>query len=136
MRELAGAVKQMRPLRDVQDHTTILTTYDLNGDGINELLITGGYMQSGYIYQWGSIISFKDARLRFDKKFESLWSSTCSSMEPKPGVDAAVIYYTRGSNSAAPEFRVDNYQAKCAEGSEEPKPSAFRYVSAGKPPKS
>jgi hypothetical protein len=121
---------------DVQDHTTILNTYDLNGDGINELLITGGYMQSGYVSQWGALISFKDGRLRFDKKFESLWSSNCSSMEPKAGVSAAVIYYTGGSRDAGPEFRVDNYQAKCTEDSEDPKPSSFRYVSSGKPSKS
>lgn len=121
---------------DIQDHTSIISTYDLNNDGVNELLLTGGYMQSGYISEWGAIVSVKDGRLHFDKKLESVWDSTCASMATKPNVTAAVIYYTRGSGDTAPEIRIDNYQAKCSDGEEAPKASAFRYVSSGKPPKS
>jgi serine/threonine protein kinase len=121
---------------DIQDHTSIIGTYDLNGDGINELLLTGGYAQSGYIGEWGAIISVKDSRLHFDKKLESVWDSTCASMATKPSVTAAVIYYTRGAGDTPPEIRVDNYQAKCVEDEEAPKPSAFRYISSGKLPKS
>lgn len=121
---------------DVQDHTAILRSYDLNGDGVNELLLTGGYMQTGLLTEWGALISVKDGRLRFDRKLETVRESTCASMDTKPSVMAAVIYFTRGVGGTSPEIRVDNYQAKCTEDSEEPNPSAFRYVSTGKPPKS
>jgi serine/threonine protein kinase len=117
---------------DVQDHTAILGTYDLNKDGIDELLLTGGYMQSGLMSEWGALISVQDARLQFVKKFNSVRDNSCSSMEPKSGTGAAVIYYTRGAGAVGPEFRIDNYQAKCTDGSDTPKPSEFRYVSSAK----
>ena len=122
---------------DVQDHTAILGTYDMNGDGVHELLVTGGYAQSGLITEWGALVSVKDGRLRFDRRLETVRESTCASMDPKPSVTAALIYYTHGAVGKSPEIRVDNYQAKCTENdSENPSPDAFRYISSGQPPKS
>lgn len=80
---------EQKPDWDVQDHTAILGTYDLNGDGVNELLLTGGYMQSGLLTEWGALISIKDGRLRFDRKLETVRESTCASMDTKPSVTAA-----------------------------------------------
>ena len=120
---------------DVGDHLGILGTYDLNKDGVNELLLTGAYMQSGYLSEWAALVSVVDAKLRYLKKFETVRNDDCGSMETKPNVTAAVIYYTAGTNNTETQFRVDNYQARCAEDGESPKPSAFRYISTGKLPK-
>lgn len=119
---------------DIQDHTSILGTYDLNRDGVNELLVTGSYAQSGEVGTWAMLFDVSGGRLHVHKKIESASGDDCASMSNTPSSRAAVVYYTRSAGGAMPEFRVDNYQAKCTEELDPPKPSDYRYTSTGKAP--
>jgi hypothetical protein len=106
----------------VPNLSLILGTFDLNRDGLNELLLGYYYMQMGQAMEWARLVQISQGQLRSVKDFGTTYVSYCEagiSPDNNPGVAAAVVFYApTAQGGQMPELRVDNYKAACAaEGS-------------------
>jgi S1-C subfamily serine protease/tRNA A-37 threonylcarbamoyl transferase component Bud32 len=99
----------------------ILRTFDLNRDGINELLVGYYYMQMGQAMEWAKLVQVSQGQLKVIRDFNTTYVSYCEAglaPDSNPGVAASYIFYAPAQTGQMPEFRVDNYKAACpAEGS-------------------
>ena len=99
----------------------ILGTFDLNRDGVNELLFGYYYMQMGQAMEWAKLMQISQGQLRTIKDFGTTYVSFCEAglaPDNNPGVAAAVILFAPSQTGQMPDLRVDNYKAACApEGS-------------------
>jgi hypothetical protein len=101
----------------VPNLSLILGTFDLNRDGVNELLLGYYYMQMGQAMEWAKLVQVSQGQLRTIKDFGTTYVSFCEAglaPDNNPGVAAAVIYYAPAQNAQMPDLRVDNYKASCA----------------------
>lgn len=114
---------------DVNDHGSIVGVYDVNSDGVNELLVEGGWMGQGYYGGWSSLVEVSNRRLRVLGKFGA-FDDSCGAVGKHGKVEAAVIYYSRGTSVGAPEFRVDTYRARYGNDLGAVGRAAFRYVAS------
>ncbi len=105
----------------VPNLSLILRIYDLNRDGINELLLGYYYMQTGQAMEWAKLVQASQTQLRVLKDFGTTYASFCEAglaAENNPGATASVIFHATASTGQLPELRVDNYKAPCSpEGS-------------------
>ena len=113
--------------------TLVVQTYDLNRDGINELLVGHSYTQLGESLELAKLVQFAQAKLRVIRDFGTTFHSTCASASAvDKGVDASAVLYTPAGASQMPEFRVDNYRAACPVEGTEVAESQWKYTSTGK----
>lgn len=91
----------------------ILRTTDLNGDGVNELLISGGDMNQGISVGVAALVELREGKLRVIKDFEKTEENSCASEMSGSNGMASVISYTPAAKGKMPEFHVDNYRARC-----------------------
>ena len=112
----------------------ILATFDLNRDGVNELLLGYYYMQMGQAMEWAKLAQVSQGQLRTLKDFGTTYVSFCEAglaPDNNPGVAASVIFYAPAQSGQLPELRIDNYKAPCApEGSA----SQWKYITETKLP--
>jgi len=111
----------------------ILQTYDLNRDGMNELLLGYSYTQMGETLEWAKLVQVAQSKLRIIRDFGTTYRSTCASdAATDKAIDASTILYTPTAANQMPDFRVDNYRAACpAEGTEVAQ-GQWKYTSTGK----
>jgi serine/threonine protein kinase len=119
----------------VPNMSLILQAYDLNRDGLNELLLGYSYTQMGEVQEWSKLVQVAQGKLRVIRDFGTTYHSTCGNqIATDKGIDAAVVFYTPAANNQTSDFRVDNYRAQCpAEGSEVAQ-DQWKYTSTGKLP--
>lgn len=102
----------------VPNLSLILRTFDLNRDGINELLLGYYYMQMGQAMEWAKLVQVAPGGLRNLRDFGTTYVSFCEAglaPDNNPGVAAAVVFYAPTAQTGQmPELRVDNYKAGCA----------------------
>ncbi|HEX8845242.1 MAG TPA: protein kinase [Pyrinomonadaceae bacterium] len=99
----------------VPNLSLILQIYDLNRDGVNELLLGYYQKQMGQIIEWAKLVQLAQGQLRIIKDFGTTYASMCEvSPEKNPGTAASAIFYAMAAAGQMPELRVDNYQAACA----------------------
>ena len=98
---------------DTDFQRRILRTLDLNNDGVNELLLVGGDMNQGIAVDVASLVDFHEGQLRTIKDFKMIKEDACESGSSDSNVRASVIYYTPAAKGQMPEFRVENYRARC-----------------------
>jgi serine/threonine protein kinase/S1-C subfamily serine protease len=106
----------------VPNLSLIIRTFDLNRDGINELLLGYYYMQMGQAMEWAKLMQVSQGQLRTLKDFGTTYISFCEgglAPDNNPGVAAAVVFSApTAPTGQMPELRIDNYKAACApEGS-------------------
>ena len=86
---------------------------DLNMDGIDELLLTSGYMGQGEFTQMAALASFEDGRMRVIQDFGVVVSDVCASGRPGSTAKAAVLSIMNAKLSEMPKIRADNFVAGC-----------------------
>ena len=96
----------------------ILKTFDLNRDGVNELLLGYYYMQMGQALEWAKFVQISQGSLRTLRDFGTTYISFCEAglaPDNNPGVAASVAFYAPVAQTGQmPELRIDNYKATCA----------------------
>src|SRR5205085_3936900 len=98
----------------VPNLTLILQTYDLNRDGMNELLLGHGYTQMGETLEWAKLVQVAQSKLRIIRDFGTTYRSTCArDAATDKAIDASAILYTPLASNQMPDFRVDNYRVAC-----------------------
>ena len=98
---------------DVNFKDNIALKTDLNLDGVDELLMTSGYMSQGELTEMAALFSFQDGRLSVIQDFNVVAMDNCASGRPGSTAKAAVLSITNAALGKMPNIRVDNYVAGC-----------------------
>jgi len=119
-----------RLVADVDDNfnSSIVRKTDLNGDGVNELLMTGGDMNQGVAFETATLLEFRNGRMRVIEDFGGVSEDSCASGLPSSGIKASVISIKAAGLGDMPKFKMDNYRANCRN------PKRWRFLSTGKMP--
>ncbi len=99
---------------DVEFRGSIALKTDLDFDGIDELLMTGGDMAQGELIGTAALLSFHNGRLRVVQDFGTVVDDSCATAMPGSATKAAVLTFTNAAPGQMPRIRTDNYIAGCA----------------------
>jgi hypothetical protein len=105
--------------------SSIVRKTDLNGDGIDELLMTSGDMNQGVAFEAASLISLQNRRLHVIQELGTVMEDSCASEMPGSVSKASVISVNSAAPGHMPKLRIDNYRSGC-------KVKRWRFVSTGK----
>ncbi|HEU4766656.1 MAG TPA: hypothetical protein VFS77_04755 [Pyrinomonadaceae bacterium] len=111
---------------DVNFYQSIIRKTDLDGDGIDELLMTHGYTGQGTVTESAALLSFQNGRLRVIEDFGVVSENSCASGFPGSAASASVLYIADAVPAQMPTFPRDNYAATCRS------PNRWKFVSSGK----
>ena len=98
----------------------VIKKTDLNGDGIDELLMTTGDMAQGTLTEMATLVSFQNGKRQVLEDFGSVVLDSCASGFPGSTSEASVIYVADG------KITQENYSSSCA------KAKRWRLVSRGR----
>lgn len=113
---------------DVDFRSSIVRKTDLNGDGVDELLMTTGDMNQGVVIETAALLDFPNGRMRVIEDFGTVTEDSCSSEMEGSSSRASVISITEVGPGKMPRLRQANYEAGCV------KAKRWRFVSNGKMP--
>jgi hypothetical protein len=99
---------------DVEFRGSIAVKTDLNGDGINELLMMGGDMAQGELTETAALLSFQNGRMRVIQDFGTVVDDTCATASPGSSAKAAVLSVMNPAPGQMPRIKADNYIAGCS----------------------
>ena len=111
---------------DVDFNSSIVRKTDLNSDGIDELLMTGGDMHQGEIVEIAALVTFQNGRFRVIHDFGTVINDDCASARPGSSVKASVLYISDVFPGRMPKLTMDNYASGCRTT------KRWRFVSSGK----
>jgi hypothetical protein len=112
---------------DVDFRINIVRQPDLDGDGLNELLMTSGDMAQGTITEMAVLLEFRNRRLRVIEDFGTVTLDSCASGFPGSSAKASVISIATAPGKMG-RMKVDNYVAPCRAR------KRWRFLSTGKMP--
>lgn len=98
---------------DLDFKASIAAKTDLNMDGIDELLMTGGDMSQGVFMQVAALLSFENGRMNVIQDFGTVVTDDCASGRPRSTARAAVLSIVNARLGQMPKIRADNYVAGC-----------------------
>lgn len=99
---------------------------DLNSDGVDELLMTGGDMNQGTLVELATLVEFRDGRRRVIEDFGTVVENSCAAAMPGSSSKASVISITDIEPGRMPKLRMDNYVSSCRNV------KRWRFLSTGK----
>lgn len=111
---------------DVEFRSSIVRKTDLDGDGVDELLMTTGDINQGVLIEIGALVDFQKGRLRVIEDFGTVIEDSCASGFTGSTSKASVISSSNISPGRMPKLRIDNYEAGCR------RVKRWRFVSTGK----
>lgn len=111
---------------DADFMSTVVRKTDLDGNGIDELLMVSGDMAQGTVTEMATIASFENGRRHVIRDFGTVVLDSCASEAPGSDSKAAVIYTSPFAPGLKPTFTQENYLASCRN------PRRWRFVSRGK----
>jgi hypothetical protein len=98
---------------DVEFRGSIALKTDLDGDGVNELLMMGGDMGQGELVETAALLSFQNGRMRVIQDFGTVVDDSCATGTPGSTTKAAVLTVTNAAPGQMPKIKADNYVAGC-----------------------
>ncbi len=113
---------------DVDFRGSIERKTDLNGDGVDELLMASGDTNQGTLTETAALIDFQNGRLRVIEDFGTVTEDSCASGSPGSSSKASVLSIIDAVPSRMPRLRMDNYVASCRNA------RRWRFLSTGKMP--
>jgi hypothetical protein len=111
---------------DANFNSSIVRKTDLNGDGQDELLMTGGDMNQGIAIEIANLVDFKDGRFRVIEDIGTVAEDSCASGMPDSSIKASVVSIADAPAGKMPALRIDNYEASCR------RVKRWRFISTGK----
>lgn len=113
---------------DVDFRSGIVRRTDINGDGLNELLMTSSDMNQGILVENAALLDFQNRRLRVIEDFGTVTEDSCASGIPGSSAKASVISISEVAPGKMPRLQIDNYRTICR------KVKQWRFLSTGKMP--
>jgi hypothetical protein len=111
---------------DVNFNSSILRKTDLNGDGINELLLSTADMAQGTLVETAALYSFEKGKASVIEDFGQVTEDSCASGMPGSETKAVVVEIGVAAPGKMPKFKIDNYVSPCRNV------KRWRFVSTGK----
>lgn len=111
---------------DVDYKSSIVRKTDLNGDGIDELLMTSSDMHQGVSSEIAALLEFQSKRLRVIEDLGLVNEDSCASAIPGSNSKASVISISEAMPGQMPALKMENYRASCRT------PNRWRFFSTGK----
>ena len=111
---------------DVDFKNSIVRKTDLDGDGVDELLMTSGDMNQGVLIGIAALLGFQKGRLRTIQDLGTVTEDSCASGTPGSSSKASVISVGEAAPGKMPRLRIDNYEASCR------RVKRWRFLSTGK----
>ncbi len=111
---------------DANYKSSVVRKTDLDGDGINELLLGSTDMSQGTLTEMVALVDFKNGQVRVIDDLGTVSEDSCASELPGSTSRASVISISEAAPGTMPKLRLDNYQSGCRKG------SRWRFVSTGK----
>ena len=99
---------------------SVIKKTDLNGDGVDELLMITGDMAQGTVTEMATLVSFQNGRRKVIQEFGSVVLDSCASGFPGSTSEASVIYISDG------KITQENYSSGCQQR------KRWKLVSRGK----
>jgi len=113
---------------DVEFRSGIVRKSDLNGDGMDELLMTTGDTNQGITIETAGLLDFRNSKLRVIEDLGTVFEDSCASELPGSSIKASVITIAPAAPGDMPKLRMENYKASCRN------PQRWRFLSTGKMP--
>ena len=107
---------------------SILRKTDLDGNGIDELLMISADMAQGTVTEMATLATFENGRRRVIHDFGAVVLDSCASEAPGSDSRAAVLYTSAFAPGLKPTITQENYLAGCRN------PRRWKFVSKGKMP--
>ncbi|HEV8371216.1 MAG TPA: hypothetical protein VGQ39_24950 [Pyrinomonadaceae bacterium] len=111
---------------DVDFNSSIVRKTDLNGDGIDELLMASGDMAQGTLTEMATLMTFQRGKLQVIEDFATVNEDSCASGFPGSSIKTSVLSFGPAEPGKMPKVRQDNYSARCRN------PRKWRFVSTGR----
>src|SRR5436190_19676198 len=111
---------------DVDFKSGIVRKTDLNGDGINELLMTSGDMAQGTLVEMADLIDFQNGRMHVIEDLGTVIEDSCGTGMQDSSSKASVISVVNSAPGTMPKLKIDNYEARCS------KNRRWKFVLTGK----
>ncbi|MCP9496849.1 MAG: protein kinase [Pyrinomonadaceae bacterium MAG19_C2-C3] len=118
---------------DIQGDKDILKTTDLNLDGINELLLSGGTTNMGETEIAVRLVELRGRTLKEIYIVTDAYDDNCGGSDIINGggsINVAAIYTAPTTRGRFPELRLDTFTAPCAQGTTDPRPEDYRYTAS------
>lgn len=116
---------------DVTGYSNIQQISDVNGDGINELILEGSWLGQGYFSTYAKLIEIKPKGLLTLNDFEQVYGNNLGTTNSKLYKIASVISVNRGSKGQT-VFSRKNYLSRCFEAEPDGRDcSSYEYMSEG-----
>ena len=106
----------------------IVRKTDLDGNGIDELLMNSSYMGQGNLTEMATLASFENGRRHVINDFGAIVEDSCAAAMPGSNSKAAVLYTSAFAPGLKPTITQENYVASCRN------PRRWKFVSKGKMP--
>lgn len=113
---------------DVDFKSSIVRKTDLDGDFVNELLMTGGDMNQGIVIEIAALAEFQNGIHRVIQDLGTVSEDSCASGLPGSSSKASVVSVVAGAPGKMPRLRMDNYEASCRNA------KRWKFLSTGKMP--
>jgi hypothetical protein len=111
---------------DVDFKSSIVRKTDLNGDGMEELLMASGDMHQGVLTETAALLGFQNGRVRIVEDFGTVTEDSCGSGVTGSSSKASVVSISDVVDGKMPRLRIDNFEASCR------KAKRWRFLSTGK----
>lgn len=111
---------------DVDFKSSIVRKTDLNGDGRDELLMTGGDMNQGVVIEIAALVDFQNGRVRVIEDLGTVSEDSCASGIPGSSAKASIVSIADVVPGKIPRLKLDNYEAGCG------RTRRWRFLSTGK----
>jgi hypothetical protein len=111
---------------DADFKSSFVRKIDLNGDGVDELLMSSGYMNQGTLTETAALVNFLGAKWNVVEDFQTVTEDSCASGFPGSSAKASVISYSGVFTGKLPKLEMENYEASCKNV------KRWKFVSKGK----
>lgn len=117
---------------DIQGDKEILKTTDLNLDGINELLLSGGVTRQGETNVALRLVELRGRTLKEIYTVSDAYSDNCGGTDTTDvgRFNVTAIYAAPTTRGRFPELRLDTFTAACTQGTTDPRPEDYRYTAS------
>ena len=113
---------------DIDFRSSVVLKSDLDGDGLNELLMTSGDMSQGTLTEMAILVGFKGAKVKVIEDFGTVTLDSCASGLPGTDAKASLLSISDVSPGQMPKFHIDNYSSRCKGA------RRWKFLSSGKMP--